>query len=212
MNIETSIKNFITNMEEESKNKQYGIDVDTSLNNKVNEVNTSINNTIGVMTGLNNTIKEASESNLSSLNDSIKALISAMNENTNNYYIDKTPVEYAYTQKDRAIPISAVENGMAFNDAMTENLYNLSKDGFISNISSITTPVATANNNISTPTTISYSIDMGGVTINDVNNPNDFAQQLRSTIANDVKTKKILKASTIDLLSGKSEKEAYKYI
>ena len=95
---------------------------------------------------------------------------------------------------------------------MTENLYNLSKDGFISNISSITTPVATANNNISTPTTISYSIDMGGVTINDVNNPNDFAQQLRSTIANDVKTKKILKASTIDLLSGKSEKEAYKYI
>ena len=212
VNIETSIKNFITNMEEESKKKQYGIDVDTSLNNKVNEVNTSINNTIGVMTGLNNTIKEASESNLSSLNDSIKALISAMNENTNNYYIDKTPVEYAYTQEDRAIPISAVENGMAFNDAMTENLYNLSKDGFISNISSITTPVATANNNISTPTTISYSIDMGGVTINDVNNPNDFAQQLRSTIANDVKTKKILKASTIDLLSGKSEKEAYKYI
>ena len=70
------------------------------------------------------------------------------------------------------------------------------------------------NRNGTTPqsTPISYSVELGEINVYGVNDPKEFAQQLRYTIANDIKTKKILKASTIDQLRGKSEKEVYKYV
>ena len=113
---------------------------------------------------------------------------------------------------DGTILLPVDNNELSFDNGMYEQLYNLSKDNFINNnINSIPTPV-TANSNISAPTTVTYAIDMGGVTVNDVNDPKEFAQQLRYTIANDAKTKKMLKASTIDQLRGRSEKEVYKYV
>ena len=260
----TNIKNLISNMEKESTQKQYNIDVDTTvLNNKVDGVNNTIKNTISAVNDLNDTIKKATQDELSDINNSIKDLTEAINGNKNNNSnnelgigspiqkepkdmlgspiqkditesrvdiprlesantdTNNSPVAYSYTHKDMSEPIELSDgtillpvdnNELSFNNGMYEQLYNLSKDNFInSNINSIPTPVTT-NSNISAPTTVTYAIDMGGVTVNDVNDPKEFAQQLRYTIANDAKTKKMLKASTIDQLRGRSEKEVYKYV
>lgn len=263
-----NIKNLISNMEKESTQKQYNIDVDTTvLNNKVDEVNNTIKNTIGVVADLNDTIKNTTNGELSNINDSIKDLTNSINGNTTNDKNDNSnnelgigspiqkepkdelgspiqkditesrvdiprlestntdtnnsPVACSYTHEDMSEPIELSDgtillpvdnNELSFDNGMYEQLYNLSKDNFINNnINSIPTPV-TANSNISAPTTVTYAIDMGGVTVNDVNDPKEFAQQLRYTIANDAKTKKILKASTTDQLRGRSEKEVYKYV
>lgn len=260
----TNIKNLISNMEKESTQKQYNIDVDTTvLNNKVDGVNNTIKNTISAVNDLNDTIKKATEGELSDINNSIKDLTEVINGNTNdnsnnelgigspiqkepkdilgspiqkditesrvdiprlesaNTDTNNSPVAYSYIHEDMSEPIELSDgtillpvdnNELSFDNGMYEQLYNLSKDNFInSNINSIPTPVTT-NSNISAPTTVTYAIDMGGVTVNDVNDPKEFAQQLRYTIANDAKTKKMLKASTIDQLRGRSEKEVYKYV
>lgn len=113
--------------------------------------------------------------------------------------------------------------GVGFEDEMadvTKSMQNMLNTDFkltpqIPNIPNAIAQVTYAVNGGSSkasPTSITYDVNVGDINVEGVNDPKEFAKQLRYTIANDVKTKKILKASTIDQIAGKSEMEVYKYV
>lgn len=222
-NLKLSVDTLISTMEDESKEKMYGVDATASLNSTIKNVATSIDN-------LNN--------GLSNVNDSIKELESILK---NGYYLAEPPEEiteerikiprlgyakgtkksnadWAWTQedgeeiirtKDGAL-LAPVNGAMVFTNEMSENLWNLSQGKLINAIGTIPTPALTSNN--SSTSNITYDVNIGDIKLEGVNNPDEFAKQLRYTIANDNKTKRIMKAATIDQLAGKSAKEVYKYV
>lgn len=222
-NLKLSVDTLISTMEDESKEKMYGVDATASLNSTIKNAATSIDN-------LNN--------GLSNVNDSIKELESILK---NGYYLAEPPEEiteerikiprlgyakgtkksnadWAWTQedgeeiirtKDGAL-LAPVNGAMVFTNEMSENLWNLSQGKLINAIGTIPTPALTSNN--SSTSNITYDVNIGDIKLEGVNNPDEFAKQLRYTIANDNKTKRIMKAATIDQLAGKSAKEVYKYV
>lgn len=222
-NLKLSVDTLISTMEDESKEKMYGVDATASLNSTIKNAATSIDN-------LNN--------GLSNVNDSIKELESILK---NGYYLAEPPEEIteecikiprlgyakgtkksnadlAWTQedgeeiirtKDGAL-LTPVNGAMVFTNEMSENLWNLSQGKLMNAIGTIPTPALTSNN--SSTSNITYDVNIGDIKVEGVNNPDEFAKQLRYTIANDNKTKRIMKAATIDQLAGKSAKEVYKYV
>ena len=222
-NLKLSVDTLISTMEDESKEKMYGVDATASLNSTIKNAATSIDN-------LNN--------GLSNVNDSIKELESILK---NGYYLAEPPEEiteerikiprlgyakgtkksnadWAWTQEDgeeiirtKDGALLAPTNGaMVFTNEMSENLWNLSQGKLINAIGTIPIPALTSNN--SSTSNITYDVNIGDIKLEGVNNPDEFAKQLRYTIANDNKTKRIMKAATIDQLAGKSAKEVYKYV
>lgn len=55
------------------------------------------------------------------------------------------------------------------------------------------------------------NIDLGGIEMNGVNDPQEFAEQLRYTLKNDLRTQKIIQADTLGVMLGHNSLTKFKY-
>ena len=60
---------------------------------------------------------------------------------------------------------------------------------------------AHATTRVSNPSAQNFSVNLGGITVNGVNDPEEFGRQLRNEIANNGKTAKLIAESTSSLIS-----------